>query len=403
MRKVLVAGAGASGLLAAISAARNNANVILLERNDFAGKKLLATGNGRCNLSNENLKSLDLNNIDNYYYGSCKKLAISLLNEFGVDRTLSFFREIGIEIKHRDDLIYPFSDQAVSVRDALVMELISLNVDVRYNHKLTGINKITEGYVVNIGNENTGDMSTEQVDSIVLAMGSRAYPVYGSDGFGYKLCKKLGVEIEKPLPALCKCMSSESWLNITDGARWNSNVSLYSNNQLIKSERGEVQFLNNSLSGIVIFNLSGLVSKMLENGDKVHFELDLFPEYSQKELKKVISDRIESFEKKGYPLEKLLNGLLNDRLASAFVEKKNLSEYLKKIPVAVDGVAGFNQSQVCCGGIKYSEISDDLELKKYPGIYVAGELIDINGICGGYNLQFAFSAGYIAGEKAALG
>lgn len=419
MKRIAVIGAGPAGLSAAINASGPNISVVVFERNDCCGKKLLMTGNGRCNLTNENIRDLSRTNIQNKFNGTDLSPVCHALKAYDLDATVRFFDECGIHVKKRDELYYPYSDQASSVRDAICLRALEAGVSIRYSTKVTGIAAKDDKYELTLGNELTGEMEREIFDSCIIAAGSRAYPTTGSDGFGLKLCKKLNIKTVKHLPALTKCYSIDNaMLKHLEGARIKGNAGLYIDGELKSQDYGEIQFIKNGISGIVIFQLSSLAARALENKNKVEIRLDLFPEASREELSALIANRFNSFKNRN--LKDALITLFNSRLIDAVLSEckmsaklkvkdlkdislaaDTISAMIKEMNIRVTNVGGYNECQVCSGGIPGTELNEELMVISAPGIFASGEIIDIDGICGGYNLQFAFSSGLLSGEAAA--
>lgn len=411
--KIAVIGAGPAGISAAVSAARQNASVTLFEKNAYIGRKLLMTGNGRCNLTNELVKS---DSVSQYYSGSAAALIDTLFSHYGYNETEKFFGEIGITYRKRDTLIYPYSDQAVSVQKAFLLELNRLKADIRYGTKVTAIDKAANGYTLTIGQLLDGSMEKEHFDRVILAPGSRCMPDTGSDNFAYKLLKKLSIEYEKPLPSLTKLKCNMGYMSEAAGDRWQGKLSLYADGILADSEYGEIQFLKDSISGIVAFQLSGAAARFISQGKSAAVEIDLFPAAELSELKELLKDRFKSLSDRS--IEDALCGLLKERLIGACLlqagidgkalaadiseqEIERFSMLLKKLTLTVIDTGGFNECQTCSGGIKISELTERLEIKRHPGMFAAGEIIDADGKCGGFNIQFAISSGMLAGEQAA--
>ena len=252
MKKILIIGAGASGLISAIYAKKTGNEVTLIEKNEICGKKILATGNGRCNFWNED------QNVNHYRSSNYEKLE-EVLNEKNQKEILSFFKKIGIEPKIKNGYYYPYSNQAISIQKALILEAEKQGVNIKTNSEVTDIIKKNEKFETIIKEQNKIIS-----DIVILSVGSKAAPKTGSDGFGYKICKQFGHTINKPLPALVQLKAEESFLKDWAGIRANVSVKLYENGKEIADEIGEIQLTNYGISGICVFNLSGRAAKGLD-------------------------------------------------------------------------------------------------------------------------------------------
>lgn len=402
--QVIIIGAGASGLMAAITAARRGAHVYVIEHKEKAGKKIYATGNGKCNFTNlvqskECYRSDDLDE-------ACKTLKL-----FDVNQTLHFFEEIGIKMKERKGYCYPNSEQASSIVLALMLECQRLSVSFCYEEDFLELRKIKSGYEV-ITNHNR-----YEADNVILAMGGCASKVHGSDGSGISLAGKLGLNVVKPLPALVALKASDKFVKQLSGVRMEVSVSLFINNKQKTVESGEIIFTDYGISGIPIFQISRFASKALEQNQKVDIKLDLLPEFNQRETEKLLQKR---FEMKERTFEECLNGLFHSKLNFNLLklnriqptvqikmvkDNKNamlqeLAQSIKEFTLHIIGTNPFEQAQVSCGGVKLTEIDPNtMECRKYKGLYLVGELLDVDGTCGGYNLQWAWTSGFVAGNN----
>lgn len=403
-KKVLIIGGGASGLMAAIMAAREGAEVTILEHMDRVGKKILSTGNGRCNLTNLSLRP-------EYYRSSQKRFPMNVLDRFSVSDTLHFFDSIGIVTKNRNGYIYPNSDQAASVLDALRFETDHL-----------GIRTVLSCHVKKAGKGKNGMFTVEtdqgifRGDSLILATGSKAAPVSGSDGSGYELAKSFGHTIIRPLPALVQLKCKGTFFKQLAGVRCEAVVRLVSDGKTLAADEGEVQLTDYGISGIPTFQVSRYAARALDEGRRVSAVLDFFPSKSMEDTRIMLKQRKAVL---GYRLTgEFLNGVLNKKLASVLLKQAGipldgtcarikdsqleaLTMQMKKFEVPVTSTNSFEQAQVCCGGVDTRELRPDtMESKLVNGLFLAGELTDVDGICGGYNLQWAWSTGAVAGRTA---
>ncbi|MDO4188397.1 MAG: aminoacetone oxidase family FAD-binding enzyme [Lachnospiraceae bacterium] len=397
--KIGIIGCGAAGMMAAITATKNGHIVTVFESNDSAGKKLLATGNGKCNYTN-----FEMN--ESFYNNDGKALFNDVYNRFDINETLKFFEEIGIYPLNKNGYYYPRSEQAVSVVRCLREKINKLGVNVKYNSKVDRIIK-NDKFIVCCNNNNF------EFDRIIVCAGSNANPSTGSDGSGYGLAIKLGHFVKKPLPSLCGLKCSGDEFKYISGVRCHAKVTLFCDDLEIKSDEGELQLTDYGLSGIPVFQLSGEALRLLDAGGDIQINVDYIPEFSYEELTTVLCERINNL--KDSKMNRLLDGLINSKVAENAIKTcgynldENIIKYNKDTLVSdlinslklkkytVKGHRGFDNCQVCTGGVVCEEIKSTLESKIIEGLYFAGEILDVDGMCGGYNLQWAWSSGYVAG------
>lgn len=405
MKHVLIIGGGASGLMAAITAARAGARVTLLERNKQVGKKLLVTGNGRCNLSNYDQEL-------SHYRGSTPEFVKTAMGAFGLSETLQFFQDLGIVIRDRNGYLYPYSDQASAVVDVLRMEAERRKVKLALNTKVDRISTDKGRFFA----ETPG--WTYEGDALILAAGSCAAPQTGSDGSGYDLAKSVGHSVIKPLPALVQLRSKDPAFPKLKGLRMEAHAALFSGKELLAEDTGEVQFTEYGLSGIPVFQVSRYGVRALEQGKEVCVILNLMPFLKKEEASAFFEERIERGAYKN--TSQLLVGLFPKNMTDCLLkragipggkeakgltdkERRSLTEACTSFKVKISAGNGFDRAQVCSGGVDTKEVeSKTMESKRVPGLYFAGELLDIDGACGGYNLQWAWTSGYLAGFHSAL-
>lgn len=403
MYDVIIIGAGASGLMAAAAAASKGARVALLEHKDDIGKKILATGNGRCNFTNTDMSV-------NKFHGS-KALIKNGLSQFNYSDTICFFKELGIPAYDNAGYIYPNSRQAASVVAAFRMELMRLHVDVKTGINITDIKPADDrtGYCIQT------DKGSFKSQRLIIACGLTASPKLGSDGSLFRQIEALGHHIQKPLPALCGFSCDGLNFKKITGVRCDATVASVIDGQMTEQNTGELQLADYGISGIPVFQISSLMSRALNKGQRVEVIIDFLPAFSDDELNGYIKDRsITTTDNRS--LNEMLNGLLNNKLLLELIHKsgvspdkkgrlltdddcKSLTRSIKHTAVSVKKPRGAEFAQVCAGGIYTKEIDvRTLESKIHPGLYFCGELLDVDGICGGYNLQWAWTSGYIAGE-----
>lgn len=387
MKQIIIVGAGASGLVAAIKAAAIGAAVTVLEQNDRPGRKICATGNGRCNMTN-------LNNIENAYRGSHPEFVKDALKQFSVDDTLSFFQKLGICTTDRSGWIYPRSNQAQSIVDVLTMKARSLKVNLKTNQYVTGVS-FTGGH----WNVHTNGW-TYTCDAVILANGSKASSVAGSGESGYKIARSLGHHLIEPLPALNALKCKENYFSGWSGVRTEGKVTLYINGTPETSQQGELQLTDYGVSGIPVFQISRYAIRAIYEKKKVELSINFFPELTKQELQEYLGRRKNDCPYKNE--KELLTGLFPEKLIRVLAAQKDLISAITDFRLSVKSGLSFEQAQICSGGVDTSEIDSlTMESRLHKGLYFAGELLDIDGTCGGYNLQWAWSSGAAAGIHAA--
>lgn len=393
-KRVCIVGGGAAGMMAAIIAAREGAAVTVLEHNEKTGKKILATGNGRCNLTN-------LYQAASCYHSQERNLAWEVLEQFDVQKTIRFFSELGIYTKNKNGGLYPSSMQASSVQELLEMEARYRKVKIKCREHVTEI-QVLQAAAKPVFQVKTETWSYE-ADAVILACGSKASAIEGADGSGYTLAKSLGLKVIKPLPALVPLKGKGTYFTKWAGTRVEGKVILKAGAQILDTAEGELQLTDYGISGIPVFQLSSQAARLLDSGVPVSVELDFLPDFDEKGLEEFLKRRENACPYKTQ--RELLTGLLPKKLADVLSEgktdRKMLVQRIKRFAVEIKGTKAFDMAQVCSGGVSLTEINPKtMECRKIPGIYLAGELLDTDGICGGYNLQWAWSSGACAGYAA---
>lgn len=393
-RSVCIIGGGAAGLTAAVAAARAGAQVTLLEHNEKPGRKLLATGNGKCNLTN-------IKQDVSCYRSASPARAWKILQGFPLTDTIRFFSEIGVYTKNKKGGLYPASMQASSVLELLDAEARYRKVKLKCREHVNSIEKKEDGSFL----VHTSTWSYP-AQSVILACGSRASSIQGADGSGYELAKSLGHTLRKPLPALVPLKGKGNYFSKWAGVRVEGKVSLQADGKIFLTEEGELQLTEYGISGIPVFQISGPAVRLMEEGVPVSAILDFMPDFDKEGLEAFLKRRKEQCPYKSQ--KELLVGLLPSKLIQVLVKKgQSLGELalaIKGFPVEITGAKGFAQAQVCQGGVPLDEIRPEtMESLMMPGIYLAGELLDVDGLCGGYNLQWAWTTGILAGRGAAFG
>lgn len=402
----MIVGAGASGLAAAIAAASEGGSVLVIEQKEKAGKKILATGNGKCNFTN-------MYQAPDCYQSDDSTFPMKVLSNFDSRDTLQFFERLGILPKEREGYVYPNSEQAASVLSVLLMECERLKVKFAYNEKVTKITK--PDFTVNTIQAD-GGRKVYHGSKLILATGGCASPKLGSDGSGYLLAGSFGHRIIKPLPALVSLKSPDKFCKSVSGVRIQAGVGAYADSKLMAKEEGEIIFTDYGISGIPIMQLSRFASKAMDAGKPVRLVLDIFRQGNLKELTELLMNRCKNNPDK--TLGQMMVGMFNHKLNDVIIREAKLNpdtpchrcqksditklaEWIKQFSVQINGTNTFEFAQVTAGGVATSEIDPDtMESKKKKGLYLTGELLDVDGTCGGYNLQWAWSTGYIAGSHA---
>ncbi len=401
----IVVGAGAAGMISAISAARGGADVLLIEGRKTAGSKLLQTGNGKCNFTNYYMETDAYNNPD-------KAFVERALKRFNQYQAIDFFESIGVFHKERNGYVYPHSETAASLRWAIEFELSRLGVRVVSDVKVTDIKKKDIFYI----------NDTYMSQNVIIAAGSKAAPKTGSDGSGYELSEKMGHTVVKPLPALVQLISDSKACKVAAGVRSTGVVTLNCGDS-VYSEYGEIQYTDYGISGIPVFQISRFAVSALDKGDKVYAVIDMIPDYSQEQLMEYFYDAASLTASNGNKADKtieyMFSGILNRKLIAAVCISLNINpdtpavhknesiinnvvKAMKNFRFNLTGFKSFDSAQVCQGGVTLDEINaETMESKLVSGLYFAGEIMDVDGKCGGYNLQWAWTSGYIAGKAIA--
>lgn len=401
-------------MMAAVTAARAGAAVTIYEHRSEAGRKLLMTGNGKCNLTNTRMGT------SYYYCGSKdgKQIIRTVLAEFDEARTLSFFHEIGLLTYDRDGYVYPQSEQAVTVRDVLVRECLFSGVNIRYD---------TDVYPLLHREEATGRfvIGTERYDRLILACGGKSERQTGSDGSGYELAKRFGHRILTPLPALVPLYTNEPDWQSMAGVRAKARVCLFVESRSAGEASGELQMTAQGISGIPAFELSRIAVHAIQEGKRVEAEICFLYGRERGQIEALLRRMLargyaEDGESFHYMLQERLTGTVNAKILSFILRRvcnemerlhngrpdedrlaAAVAQQLFSCRIPINGYGKLEHAQVTSGGISFDEVTEKLESRLCEGLFFAGEMLDVDGICGGYNLQWAWSSGYFAGLCAA--
>lgn len=404
---LIVIGAGPAGIMSAAKASESGLSVLLIEKNPKIGAKLLLTGKGRCNITHQ---EDDLKNFINQF-GKNGKFLYKALNIFSIQDTLDFFHNLGIETKvERGNRIFPTTDSALSIVQALGKYLVKNKVKVLTNTKVTEI--IREDNKIIKVKTRQGDYVAKKY---ILTTGGRSYPETGSTGEGFEFARQLGHNVINLKPALTPVLVKESWIKDLQGLNLeNVNISIYQNNKKQDERFGEALFTHEGMSGPIILDMSKKIGELLKNGQvtlQIDFKpaldfpkLDLriqrdFKEFSNKEFKNSLHKLLPQ---KLIPVTIKLSNINPDKKVNLITkeERKTLRNLLKEFKLKIQGLTGFKKAIVTSGGIDLKEIDPKtMRSKIIDNLYFAGEILDLDGPTGGYNLQACWSTGYLAGES----
>lgn len=397
MCDIVIIGGGVSGIVSAIKSFNGRNRITILERNDKCLKKLLLTGNGRCNYFNDDTS------ISNYH-SMREDLLDKVINSDNMSRVLDFYDELGIIPKIKNGYYYPFSNQASTVRDALMFEVMKLGVSIKYNYLVEKIERSNNKFIIN---------DSIVCDKVIIATGSCSYPKTGSDGMGYDFLRKFGHNIIKPLPALVQLNSDFKYCRELSGIRSDVILSLYEDDEFISSSVGEVQLTDYGISGICTFNLSHFVTRGLDVGKKEVIKVNFLPF-----IKDNYMEWFNTYSNKHNDnnIYMLLCNILNYKLVKVILKvcsidnetyyneldynsRSLLIDNLTNFRFNIVSTKDFNFSQVCNGGVSLDEVNlSTFESLIVDGLYITGEVLDINGNCGGYNLICAVISGILVGD-----
>jgi len=400
---VIIIGAGASGLVAAIVAARRGKKVLILEKNNKVGKKLLATGNGRCNITNQRP-------TPERFYSHHPKFVAEVLEGFGYPEIKKFFRTVGLElIEGKEGKVFPLSLQAISVVDLLLFECEQLGVKIFSECEVSHVNKIKRGYEIHHA------LGCEKVNKVVIATGHKSSPQLGGCGLGAKFAQTLGHRIFAPFPSLVQLCSPVKNLKKMAGVKVESRVKIVVNNSTIMRQ-GDLLFTSYGVSGLVILDISRWAVNKLIHTPVVELEIDLMPKISCEQLCAVMRKSLKKKSPKPLPL--WLEGFINKRLTLPILEPLGLSgkcvgdlaretslidaivDQIKAFVIPINGSRGFNGAEVVAGGVDTREVdARTMESRLHKGLYLTGEVLDVDGDRGGFNLHFAWVSGIRAGRS----
>ena len=407
---LIVVGGGASGIMAAIIAKDLGMDVAIVESTDRIAKKILTTGNGRCNISNNNIKS-----PFNGFHSENNNFFSDVLTQFSVEDTKNFFLSLGLPIIQLENgKMYPQSLQSSSVIDILRMAIEDRRIPLYTNCK---INSITKKKNFNLATSNE-EYQYFVCSKLILSCGGKSAPKTGSDGSGYKLAKSLGHKIIEPIPGIVQLKLDYPYLKAISGVKFEGSVSILVDDKVIRTEYGEILFTDYGISGPPIMQLSAYASKALSKNSKVTLKLDMFPDQSKEEVENFLATHFSVFNyreicstligvinKKLIPIILKDSGIKDIHLPCSNIDWKYINILINKFKCwefnCID-TNGFANAQVTVGGVDTSQVNNfSLESKLVKNLYLCGEILDVHGDCGGFNLQWAWSSGYVAGKSAA--
>lgn len=402
---IAIIGAGASGMTAAIAAAKNGAEVTLFEKNDRVGRKILATGNGKCNLTN---LEFDLGQ----YYCEDKAKLQKQFDLFPVWETISFFESLGLMVKSKNGYVYPYSEQASSVLDILRMELKRCRISVMTDTEIIAAVWKDESKKFQVKDK---EGKTYCFNRLILSCGSPASLKKGDGITGYKIAEEFGHKIKPVVPGLVQLKSNDRFVKGLAGVRCHADLKLMLDGQETACESGELQFTEYGISGIPVFQISRIAAYALKKNQSVAVHINFFPEQEEKVF--IYTSRLRYETQLEKSLEEFLTGTQNKKVNMVMIRQAGLRPGMKvketgwkkiwtmmrqyqNFTIHISDVNAMEKAQVCAGGVDYTQVNENLQSKLVKGLYFTGEMLDVDGKCGGYNLQWAWTSGYIAGADA---
>ena len=411
---IIIVGGGAAGLVAAVCCAKKlgrKIKIAVIEKEFKLGKKLLATGNGKCNMTNNNMSF-------EYYNKESREFVKNIISKYSTDKITAFWNSIGLLCKADSfGRVYPYSGQASAVLDILMLNLEYYNVDIFCETDITSITHENNGYKL------ISYRKTFTAQKVILATGGKVQPSLGSNGASYKFAADLSLKCTDVFPSLAPIPCNDKFLPLMKGVRTAAIVSLKADGKILHTEQGELQLNEKNISGICIFQLSRYVNEYYElntiNGTKynrVSIIADLMPDYTLDETENLLKKRRKQMPT--LKTEELMTGIINKKIGLYLAKKLNIdldtelynlsdddieafARWVKECEFVPSGMSGINSAQVTAGGIMLSEIDKTMQSVKYNNLYIIGEALNVDGMCGGYNLHWAFASGIVAGNAAA--
>jgi predicted Rossmann fold flavoprotein len=400
--KWIIIGAGATGLSAAINLARAGAQMTLLEQNNRVGKKILVSGNGRCNISNRNIST-------EHFHSQDMGFVEGVLSGYDYESVEKFFASLGLPlVEGKEGKMFPLSMQASSVAEMLQYEVKNAGADIVYDCRVTSVERGDEGFVL----ETTA--GTMKCDHLLLASGSVAAPQLGGSDAGYIFAQKMGHSLIPRHPSLVQLHSSEKWVKKCAGIKAEGVAKLYANGEYVTERRGDLLFTNYGISGLAVLDISREVSLRLANFEYCELHLDLLPRYNKEQL----TNLLQKFAKResGKPIELWLQGFVNKKLIPIIIDHAKLKaategemnrkeinklvHTIKNLPLPITETHGFKHAEVSTGGINTTEVNPEtMESRIVPNLYFGGEILDVDGDRGGFNFHFAWVCGLRVGSR----
>lgn len=401
---VIVIGGGGAGMLAAITAAEAGKKVAILEKNPSLGRKLLMTGDGRCNLTHFGLNNREMA----FQYGKEGDFLMSPFSRFGVRQTMDFFEQAGVALKSQTDgRVFPKSDKAQDVLQVLLKKLKEKKVRIFTKSEVIKLEK-SKREIKSLTLANGEKLTALKY---ILTTGGKSYPVTGSTGDGFSFAQKLGHTIVKPRPSLVPVQVKERWIKNLPGLSFEGvKVSIMADGKIIKKDIGDILFAHFGLTGPLILDLSKEIGSL---SGKIKLLVDLFPQKSQEELEMILQKLVE--KNSHQEIKNILNNLLPYKMCPYILYFAGVAEgvkgselnkemrqkvvkVMKRLEFNVVSLVGFDRAMVTAGGVALKEINNKtMQSKLIDNLYFAGEIINLDGPCGGYNLQMCWTTGYIAG------
>lgn len=414
---IIIVGGGAAGLVAAVCCAKKlygktDTKIAVIEKEFKVGKKLLATGNGKCNMTNMNMSA-------EFYNKSSEAFLKNILSKYSPDKVISFWSSIGLICKSDSfGRVYPYSGQASAVLDILLLNLKSYGVDIFCETEITSIGSSERGYKL------FSKKKTFTAEKVILATGGKVQPSLGSNGAAYKFAEELGLKCTPIFPSLAPISCDNKYLPFLKGVRIPAVVSLVADGKILRTEQGELQLNEKNISGICIFQLSRLVNEYFStdriDGVKyknISVKVDFMPDYSADEIEKLLY--IKRKQLGNLTADELFTGIINKKIGKFLLQSSDVLPLEREIFTVTDeeieilaravkscefipsAPSGINSAQVTAGGIDINEVGKNMQSVKYNNLYIIGEALNVDGLCGGYNLHFAFASGIIAGNDCA--
>lgn len=391
---IIVVGGGGAGIAAAIGAGRNGARVLICEKMQKLGKKVRISGNGRCNIYNDVID-------ESGYNVEARQLVRSMFSRFGKTEIVRFFRDLGLRVYSDDEgRVFPITNQSASVLDVLELELGRVGAHVYFECGITALERNDNGFRLK---HKDGALYAKRV---ILCAGGKSYPISGTDGSAYALATAFGHTLIEPVPSTVALLSDDPWCKPLSGQKIQAGVSFSIDGELGPRTEGDFLFTDYGVSGLTVLDSSEEISIALGRGLSTDTALmvDLIPFMHEDELRKELQQRL----RRKFPSDKLLAGLLPPKFAGVLapvLETRNphtIIDAVKRKTFRITGTRGWNDAEFTAGGVDHREVDErTLESKKCPGLYLAGEILDVNGKRGGFNLAWAWSSGYVSGQHAA--